>query len=199
LKVFYLIPRYENGYVFSLWCDKPEIIDFSKIQFDKDKDGCIRAFYKNYDKHFEFTEVKGKLFDFVKSKEGVRINDSDIKLYFQAFHKYNFPLWDNWKDLSRLRLLIITFLSIEDNTVYGYEYDNYKSLIHHIFHNYYNVYWIVYEYMKQRNLLDKILSIDHKGTLKKDINFFLEDNNYFKETKYNKIIEYLFESFVLGE
>ena len=197
LKVFYLVPRYENGYVFPLWCDKPVIIDFSKINFDKDKDGCIRAFYKNYDKHYEFMEVKGKLFDFVKSKEGVRINNAEIKQYFQAFHKYNFPLWENWQDLNRLRLLIITFLSVEDNTVYGYEYDNYKSLIHHVFHSYYDIYWIIYEYLKQNNYLIKILSIDYKGTAKKDIDFFFNDKNYIKETKYNKIITYLFENMTL--
>jgi hypothetical protein len=199
LKVFYLVPRYENGYVFPLWCDKPEIIDFSKIKFDKDNDGCIRVFYKNYDEHYKFTEDKGKLFDFVKSKEGIRINNDEIKTYLQAFHKYNFLKWEHYKDLGRLRLLIITFLSIEDNTVYGYgyEYDNYKSLIHHIFHNCYDVYWILYEYMKQNNYLDNILSIDYKGTTNRDITYFLNDKNYFKETKYNNMINHLFVGLAL--
>jgi hypothetical protein len=197
LKVFYLIPRYENGYVFSLWCDKPAIIDFSEIKFDKDKDNCIRAFYKNFDKHYEFIEVKGKLFDYIKSKEGIRINNDEIKEYFQAFHKYGFTLWENWYDLNRLRLIIITFLSIEDNTVYGYEYNNYKSLIHHVFHSYYDIYWIINEFMKQKDYLDKILSIDYKGTIKKDISSFLNDNNYSKKTKYNQMITYLFEDITL--
>jgi hypothetical protein len=198
LKAFYLVPRYENGNVFPLWCNKPEIIDFSKIKFDKDKDGCIRAFYKDYDQHYEFTEVKGRLFDFVKSKEGIYIKNDEIKIYLQAFHKYGFSMWDDWKDLSNLRLLIITFLSIDDNTVYGYKYDNYKSLIHHIFHNCYDVYWILYEYMKQNNYLNNILSKDNKGTTKKDITQFLNDKNYFKETKYNKMITYLFNCITLN-
>jgi len=198
LKVFYLVPRYENGYVFPLWCDKPEIINFSDIKYDKDRDGCIRAFYKNYDKHYEFMEVKGKLFDFIKSKEGIGIGkDDDIKKYFHAFHKFGFPLWESYQDLNRLRLLIITFLSIEDNTVYGYKFDNYKSLINLVSHNYYDVYWIVYEFMKQNNYLDNILLKDNKGTIIKDITKYLNDRNYFKETKYNKLITYLFEKIVL--
>jgi competence CoiA-like predicted nuclease len=152
LKVFYLVPHFSNGDIITLWCDKPETIDFSKIQFDKDKDGCIRAFYKNFDKHYEFMEIKGKFFDFIKSKKGMHINNDELKTYLKSFHKYGFSLYENWYDVGRISLLIITFLSIEDNTVYEYKFYNYKSLIHHVFHNYYNVYWVLYEYMKQKNI-----------------------------------------------
>jgi hypothetical protein len=47
------------------------------------------------------------------------------------------------------------------------------------------------------NLTDTILSIDHNGILKNDITLFLNDKNYIKETKYNKIITYLFENISL--
>jgi hypothetical protein len=51
--------------------------------------------------------------------------------------------------------------------------------------------------MRQRNYLDNILSIDYKGTARKDITQFITDKNYFKETKFNKIIMYLFEGLIL--
>jgi len=197
LKVFYLIPKYDNGFLSSLWCDKPEIIDFSEIKYDKDNDGCIRAFYKKYDKYYKSIEDKERFFDFIKSKEKINISNDEIKKYLQTFHKYNFPLWDNYEDLNRLRLLIITFLSIKNNTVYGYRYDNYKSLIHHVFHSYYDVYWILYEYIKQNKYLDNILLIDYNGITNKDITYLLNDKNYFKETKYNKMISFLFEDITL--
>jgi len=106
-------------------------------------------------------------------------------------------LWENWKDVSRLSLLITTFLSIDDNTVYGFKYNNYKQLIHHVFYKFYDVYWILYEYMKQNNYIEKILSIDHKGTMLKDMNHYLKDKNYAKETKCNKMLMYLFDNLLL--
>jgi len=40
-------------------------------------------------------------------------------------------------------------------------------------------------------------SIDYKGTTNKDIACFLNNKNYFKETKYNNMIKYLFDGMVL--
>jgi hypothetical protein len=195
LKVFYLIPRYENGYVFPVWCDNPEIVDFSEIKYDKDKDGCYRAFLKNYDLHTAFAEDKAKLFDFIFSKEGQNISNNEIQPYFNDFGKYNFPVYEKHYDLSRLRLLLLSMLSINTDAVYGYKYDNYKSLIQQIYHDYYNVFWLLYEYIKTFGYLDKILSNDKKGTMSNIINSYRGDNNYHKERKYNKLFRYLFEGF----
>jgi hypothetical protein len=195
LKTFYLVPRYEKGRIVPVWCDNPEIVDFSEIKYDKDKDGCYRAFLNNYDLHTAFVRDRAKLFDFIFSKERQGISNNEIKQYLENFEKYGFPVYEKHYDLSRLRLLLLSILSINNNTVYGYKYDNYKSMIQQIYHDYYNVFWVLYEYIKTFNYLDEILFNDKKGTISNIIISYRNDNDYSKEVRYNKLFRYLFEGF----
>jgi hypothetical protein len=196
IKAYYLIPQYQNENVFPLWCNKPELINFDKVKFDKDTDGCFRAYYKDYGQHTDFMENKKCLFEFIISQENQRIYDDEIKPYLNNFNSKYFGTWENYHDICRIRLLLCAFLSIRDETVYGYRFDNVKSLIHLIRNEYNDIFWLVIAYLKTGDNMKRIAAIDNKNTIIKAINYELKENKK-NETKYNKLLTYLFDELIL--